>query len=147
MQVTSLLTKNNPEPIEKLPKFYIKAPEVDWSKVRVKVKHAFATLVLRMARCWDRTEPGGGMLLVMGIILGVMFTVMPIMATDHAPTLMGGLFLCLWMGLKLSILGELLLYGIWEFCQGCKWLGAWADRTKRQLAYEKEDKERKARGY
>lgn len=78
-------------------------------------------------------------------VLGVMFTVFPYMEQNHGGTFFGGVMHCVWTALWLTAVFEAIMYGIWEIVQGFKWIGKWAECTKREIAYEKEQKAREQR--
>ena len=135
MQVISLLFKEQAPNIEKCWRRRKTPDYIDVSEIKPnpivkwfkdKWKRTVAIVITRFARCWDRTEPGGSVLVSIGIMLGIMFSTFPLMVDNYTFNHIIWSAMCL--SVKFMVLFVALLYVGWEFYQGCKWLHKWAGR-------------------
>lgn len=89
----------------------------------------------RVDRCRKATDPA----LVMGMFAGgtllCMIVVMGSAMTAEHPTLWHNVWLGLIMFIYGSALGFLLVYGLWEFSQGYKWIRRWAVEYQNKKGY------------
>jgi hypothetical protein len=112
-------------------------PFIKWLK-SVKWLRIIATLILRIGRCWNATDPGAYMMAVLGVAVGIMGTFFPYMIETHSPSLFVSVLHTTWTSLWLTIVLEAFLYGCWELVQGCKWLKEWAKKHT-ESGYEDDD--------
>ena len=108
-------------------------PIVKW--VKDKWKRTVAIAITRFARCWDRTEPGGGMLITAAIVLGITFSTFPLMTDNYTFNHIIWGAMCL--SFKFIVLFIGLMYLAWELLQFGKWLHRWAG--KHYQAHYEED--------
>jgi hypothetical protein len=108
-------------------------PIIKW--VRDKWKRTAAIFITRFARCWDHTEPGGFLLVGMGIMMGIIFSTFPLMTESYTFNHIIWSAICL--SVKFVVMFVALLYGGWELYQGGKWLHKWAG--KHYQAHYEED--------
>ena len=99
-------------------------PIVKWFKD--KWKRTVAIVIIRFARCWNRTDPGGSMLITAAIVLGITFSTFPLMTNDYTFNHIIWGAMCL--SVKFVILFITLMYGMWELFQLGKWLHKWAGK-------------------
>jgi hypothetical protein len=89
-----------------------------------------ARWIQRLARFLDKTEPGPLFVVCLGCVVG--FTLGFVGTGMAHPDANLPLLQYLWIGTKVcfkfGFTGLVLLYGMWEFVQGCKWLNKWAER-------------------
>lgn len=102
---------------------------------KINWKAIAATLVRRISKCWDKTEPANYVMLIAGIVLGFITVLFPIMGAYNqpSPSLFAFLAKSIWRAFWLTAVLEGILYGMWELVQGIKWIGRWAERVQ----YEK----------
>lgn len=108
-------------------------PIVKW--FRDKWKRTAAIAITRFARCWNRTDPGGSMLITTAIVLGITFSTFPLMTNDYTFNHIIWGAMCL--SVKFVVLFIALMYGMWELFQFGKWLHKWAGKHY-QPHYEKD---------
>ena len=105
----------------------VRGAKLAWS---IEYRLYFARWVQRFARFLDKTEPGPLFIVCLGCVVG--FTVGFVGSGMTHPNVNLPLLQYVWLGavicFKFGLTGLILLYGIWEFIQGCKWLNKWAER-------------------
>jgi len=97
----------------------------------------FAQWVQRFARFLDKTEPGPLFVVCLGCVVG--FTLGFVDTGIGHPNVVLPLHQYIWVGIqvcfKFGLTGLVLLYGMWEFTQGCKWLNRWAEKYQYDKKY------------